>query len=575
MHRDLKPANVVLVPEGPRVIDFGLVHLTELPHQTSSRQAIATFEYAAPEQHISLDRAAHPADIFALGATLLFAATQHPPYADRYEAKLARANYDDLTAPLYDVVSRCLCPDEDRRPLLPQLRAEFADRARRAARIGRGRDEFATALPVAVMNLIDTWRGELADFERADLSAQVSTSPRRHDPDAAHRSASVPTRDPVDEPHSPWPPPQPRQTLPLTGSFYRQGPNPGTTLIEPGVAPPPPGDHFPGIMRWKHRFGDWVNATVTVANGIAVAGCLDGTVAGFGADDDGTVRWSLGVGAAVRSSVLLLTSERSRAGGSAYAGDADGGLHLIDLESGRHRTLFHASGAIEGSPVGAAGYVYVVSADGCVYQTDMYGSIRQVLFRMDGPTLGAPAVADRTLFASSTEGCVYAIDVATRGERGRLWTDGLVHAAPLPVAGRLYVAGTDGLLRSAEVDNVREHTSVEIGAPVHVAPVHDRGRLYVGSGDGVVRAFDVSGGHRAKPVALWRRQLSDEVNGLAAGGGKVYAAAGRWLLALDGTSGQPGQWFAMESLITGAPAIAGGRVYVAGLGGEVACVSFV
>ena len=33
VHRDLKPGNVLLVADGPRIIDFGLAHLTEADHQ--------------------------------------------------------------------------------------------------------------------------------------------------------------------------------------------------------------------------------------------------------------------------------------------------------------------------------------------------------------------------------------------------------------------------------------------------------------------------------------------------------------------------------------------------------------
>lgn len=29
VHRDLKPANVILAPDGPRVLDFGIAHVTD------------------------------------------------------------------------------------------------------------------------------------------------------------------------------------------------------------------------------------------------------------------------------------------------------------------------------------------------------------------------------------------------------------------------------------------------------------------------------------------------------------------------------------------------------------------
>jgi len=103
--------------------------------------------------------------------------------------------------------------------------------------------------------------------------------------------------------------------------------------------------------------------------------------------------------------------------------------------------------------------------------------------------------------------------------------------------------------------------------------VHDGGRLYVGGSDGVVRAYDITHQRRHGPVLLWRCPLGDEVAGLAAADGFVYAAAGYRLMRLDGVTGQPYQLFQLDCLIGAAPTISGRLGYVAGLGGIVKCLA--
>ncbi|WP_079023875.1 serine/threonine-protein kinase [Streptomyces scabiei] len=69
LHRDLKPANVLIGPDGPRVIDFGLARTQEMT--LTDGVAGGTYGYMAPEVLRGKPPTA-AADVFAWAAVVLF-----------------------------------------------------------------------------------------------------------------------------------------------------------------------------------------------------------------------------------------------------------------------------------------------------------------------------------------------------------------------------------------------------------------------------------------------------------------------------------------------------------------------
>jgi serine/threonine protein kinase len=125
VHRDFKPGNVLLGPDGPRVIDFGVAKAFD-PGSTASSAVLGTPSYMAPEQ-LGADRVGPPADVFAWASTMVYARTGSPPFgADTIPAVIGRILHaepwlGDLTEPLRGFVIAALAKDPTRRPTAPEL----------------------------------------------------------------------------------------------------------------------------------------------------------------------------------------------------------------------------------------------------------------------------------------------------------------------------------------------------------------------------------------------------------------------------------------------------------------------
>ncbi|UPZ27567.1 bifunctional serine/threonine-protein kinase/ABC transporter substrate-binding protein [Streptomyces sp. LRE541] len=124
VHRDVKPGNILLAPDGPRLIDFGIARPTaaDATELTSELMVVGTPGFLSPEQ--ARAQPVTPAsDVFALGCVLAYATTGQLPFGGgAVDAVLYRTVHDrpaldgiEDTA-LRDLLERCLAKDPATRP---------------------------------------------------------------------------------------------------------------------------------------------------------------------------------------------------------------------------------------------------------------------------------------------------------------------------------------------------------------------------------------------------------------------------------------------------------------------------
>lgn len=167
VHRDVKPSNVLLTLDGPLLIDFGIARATDgTASLTSTGVSVGSPGYMSPEQILG-KTVAGPADIFSLGALLVYAATGEPPFPGDSSASLLykvvheEPRLGSLEGELRQLVAQCLAKDPAERPTP-------GDVARRLAPEGAARLVAAGWLPGPMVEQVSRSAVRLLNLEAAE-----------------------------------------------------------------------------------------------------------------------------------------------------------------------------------------------------------------------------------------------------------------------------------------------------------------------------------------------------------------------------------------------------------------------
>jgi eukaryotic-like serine/threonine-protein kinase len=185
VHRDVNPSNIMLLDDGtPKLMDFGIAKIVDLPGLTETGRVVGTAAYVSPEQARGewLDGRS---DVYSLGCTLYEVLTGGAPFRGAGSADVASARLREPPVPprqvlpivsigMEDVVLRAMSLDPRNRPDAASLAAALAGLAERSGDRARSAED-----PEGPTEVLD---GAAPGADEADAETGTDTPPS---PDAA------------------------------------------------------------------------------------------------------------------------------------------------------------------------------------------------------------------------------------------------------------------------------------------------------------------------------------------------------------------------------------------------------
>ncbi|MFF8319027.1 PQQ-binding-like beta-propeller repeat protein [Streptomyces bobili] len=588
VHRDLKPSNVLVVEDGPRVIDFGIASGVSNTRLTMTNVAVGTPAYMSPEQAKDSRSVTGASDVFSLGSTLVFAATGHPPFhgANPVETvfMLLREGPDLAGLPneLRPLIDSCMQMEATGRPSPADLQAQLAPH------LFAGSDDSGTAsawLPEKAVTLIETRRGSRLPVKSAapaspgvGMARPAVPPPPAHDPVVPARTAPAPVAVGAPDigpvrlagaavPIGPGPrvadvrataavkAPVPEPGL--VASWSR--PRPGVNGADPAAtaAPPAPAETPAGWRPWRFRMSNDVWGTPAVAGDLVYVTSFEvhalDVATGRRRFKTRDVAWSMAVadGRIHASDGPTLFTLDAREGADLWRLPTDSWVYCLKAERGTVVTGTRGGG-VQAWEASTGQKLW--EATGC--QTDF-----------ESPEAG-PALHDGIVYVWQ-DARLRALDARTGEERWSYPIGDSASCSGVPVRvtaapdGYVYIsAGTRVLAVDAASGMVRWHfeaPAVFLSPPAFVpGPAVAGGGIYLADYLGTVYALDANDGRDRWRIATEARTSIDPVLVAA---GHVHVGSGKGLYTLDAVTGTPKWRFQAGGDIVGSPAVAEGRIH--------------
>ncbi|MGW1890040.1 outer membrane protein assembly factor BamB family protein [Streptomyces sp. NPDC002004] len=585
VHRDLKPSNVLVVEDGPRVIDFGIASGVSNTRLTMTNVAVGTPAYMSPEQAKDSRSVTGASDVFSLGSTLVFAATGHAPFhgANPVETvfMLLREGPDleGLPDELRPLIESCMQMEATGRPSPADLQAQLAPHL-----FASGSDDSGTAsawLPESSVALIEARRGGRAPAAPATGpgasgggrgAAPAVPPPPSHAPSVPVATPS-PDSGPVrlagaKVPIGPGPrvadaraaavrAAPPEAGLAATWTRSKPSVNGADPVAAAPVAPVQTPDTPSGWRPWRFRMSNEVWGTPVVADDLVYVTSFEvhalDVATGRRRFKTRDVAWSMAVsdGRIHASDGPTLVALDAREGSDLWRLPSDGWIYSLRADHGTVVTATRGGGVQAWEASGGQQLWEITGA-----QTDF-----------EAPEAG-PVIHDGTVYVWK-DARLRALEARTGDERWSYPIGDAASCGGVPVRltqapdGYVYVvAGTRALAIDVASGHVRWHfeaPAVFLCPPAFApGPAVTGGGVYLADYLGTVYALDATDGRDRWRIATEARASVEPV---LVTGGHVHVGSGKGLYTLDAVTGTP-QWrFQAGGDIVGSPVVAEGRIH--------------
>ncbi|MEU3835969.1 protein kinase domain-containing protein [Streptomyces microflavus] len=525
IHRDLKPSNVLLSDAGPKVIDFGISRPYDSDLRTETGKLIGSPPYMAPEQFQRPREVGPAADVFALGAVLVHAATgrgpfdSDSPYIVAYQVVHDEADLSGVPEDLAELVGRCLAKDPAQRPTPDEVMAALRPPSYEAAAFIP-----AQRRPTAFVETVE---------ERAGSE------------DATHVRGAVPARR--------WRLPRGRLVLAAAllvlvagsgaGGFALWGGGGGGPAEAPERAAEGKGAEGTAFSPWSTALRTTGRAT-PVCSSAGAGAALYCAVAGTGTaridPADGRVLWS------DRNTSLRNASAPIVSGGVVLSAGPDGKLRAYDPVKGVPVRETGVS-ASPGSAFPAGSTLLVVADGGTVTALDGASGVERWKRPLTGhtrPDFGLYDEASGLAYAfehsaNGTSTLVTAVDAASGRAAWQRRLDGVLTPVSTAGAGELVLTAMNGDMQTVGLVRYApgKREAVRIALPFRLDEpqvVMGGDAAYLLARSGSLLAVDTgAGGGKAE---LWRLETGagrGSAPVLGEGGHLYFSAADGRLLAVD------------------------------------------
>lgn len=489
VHRDLTPRNILLANQNlPKVMDFGLVQLTETSQQlTRTGFTLGTPQYMAPEQARG-DITGAATDLYAFGAVLYRTLTGVAPFeAENDQAVLYQHVYGDLKScqqlnpfipdPLADLVTSLLRKEPDARPpngdvvadALRSIKASLLDGSTHVPLGGPARRASYSFGPTQASRLKPAWRVRLDDGPQ-------------------------------------WP-----AGIGAAEGYVLLG------LRDERVAVLRPAD---GVEILSISAPDEVITAPVYSHGQLFTVSRDGalSVAAWPTGKIGLTRPDAdAVGVLPFGRNLLVTT-------------SGGELQLFDREL-EQLWSYQATEPATTPPMVHGGMAVFQTGDGWLHAVDQ--ETGKGRFRIEiGTTAAAPVGQDGVFILTVRSGELHAFDSAAREVRWSYDLDGEIYGSPALWQNRLFVAHWGSTLHCLSFSSGDDLWQQKLPSAVTASPVVAGGILYVACEGGEVLAFDARGG-----TLLWQDRASHgpiQASPLPLGNRIIVAALDGTVIAYEG-----------------------------------------